>query len=122
MPAKGGKQPESAKRAIGAKTGAWWSSPEGEALKAKMREERTGRRRGQTEAHKRAMDRRRRIYEAGRLVVEAEEGPDPFAVTDEERAVAALEGGGPPPDAAGKDPVVGAGPDRSKGDELRTGS
>jgi len=73
----------------------YWDSPEGQELKARMSKERKGK---QTEAHRKAMadpeNQRRRIEGYRRMlgVVEAEEGPGPGVVTDEERAVAAREG------------------------------
>ncbi len=76
---------------------AYWASQEGQKVKERMRKERTGR---ETEAHRKAIadpeNQRRRIegirkWVAQLGVVEAEEGPGPGVVTDEERAVAARE-------------------------------
>jgi hypothetical protein len=73
------------RRKIGKGTSRFWASPKGQELKEKMRRERTG---VETEAHKQAM-----IRAAQRLlgIVEAEEGPRPGWVTDEERQIAARE-------------------------------
>jgi hypothetical protein len=76
---------------------AYWASEEGRKVKEQMAKERTGR---QSEVHRKAMadpenQRRRtegiRKWAAQLGVVEAEEGPGPGWVTDEERAVAARE-------------------------------
>jgi len=57
------------RRKIGAGTSAFWASPEGRALKEKMRRQRKGR---TTPAHDEAMAQRRRIYELGRAAATAE--------------------------------------------------
>lgn len=75
-----------ANRARSEKQRRYWNSAEGQAVKERMRKERTGR---QTEAHRRAMADpavHQRIIE-GMTRVLAEE-PDPNEVTDEERRVA----------------------------------
>lgn len=97
---------------------AYWASEEGRKVKERMAKERTGR---QTEAHRKALadpeNRRRKIEgqmrAAQRLLgyVPVEEEGHPGWVTDEERAVAAREGGGPSSNATGKnDPEQGDGP------------